>query len=117
MSVIAAPVQNTELTPSGLSDAQDDSAVGTLGLAATSRLYRTLHARAIWPVASVTINGFSWTTATRTPLTRPTRAPTPTLARIPSASRESEFALTPTSTFPQREITPAVERSMPACMI
>ena len=39
------------------------------------------------------------------------------LARMPSANRLSEFALTPTRTFPQREITPAVERSMPACMI
>ena len=113
----AAPVQKTALIPRGLCAAQDDSAFGTLGVGAISRLYRTLHARAICPVASVTISGFSLTIATRKPLARPTSAPRPMLARMPSANRLSEFALTPTRTFPQREITPAVERSMPACMI
>ena len=113
----AAPVQKTALIPRGLCAAQVDSAFGTLGLAAISRLYRTLHARAICPVASVTISGFSLTIATRKPFARPTSAPSPMLARMPSANRLSEFALTPTRTFPHREMTPAVERSMPACMI
>ena len=35
---------------------------------------------------------------------------------IPTVRPWSEPTLTPTSTFPAREIAPAVERSMPACM-
>ena len=49
-------------------------------------------------------------------MARPTSAPRPRATRIPTVSPWLDPTLTPTSTFPQREITPAVDRSMPACM-
>ena len=88
--MIAAPVQKTALMPRGFCAAQDESASGTWDESVTSREYLRLHARTICPTASVTISGFSLTIPTRTPLTRPTSAPRPMQARMPSASRLSE---------------------------
>ena len=83
----------------------------------TSREYLIAIASTICPTASVTISGFSLRIPTRIPLTSPTSTPTPTQARIPSTSLSLAPALTPTRRFPPREITPGVERSIPACMI
>ena len=115
--MIAAPVQKTMLMPRGFSAAHDESASGTEDEFVTSREYLRFHANTICPTASVTISGFSLTIPTRMPLTRPTPAPRPMQARIPSASRWSDPTPTPTIKFPPKEMTPGVERSMPACMI
>ena len=115
--MIAAPAQNTELIPSGFSAAHDESELGTADWPVTSREYLIATASTICPTASVTISGFSPKTPTKIPLTRPTSTPRPTHARIPSTNRSSDPELTPTSRFPPSEITPGVERSMPACMI
>ena len=114
--MIAAPVQKTALIPRGFAAAHDESDSGTCNETVFSRAYFELHASTIWPTASVTISGFSLTIPTRIPLTRPTHAPRPRQARIPTVRPWLSPTLTPTSTFPQMEITPAVERSMPACM-
>ncbi len=114
--VSAAPAQKTELTPSGLSDAHDESDSGTCNDTVCSRAYFELYATAICPTASVTISGLSLTIPTRIPLARPTSAPSPSATMIPTVNPWPEPTLTPTSTFPQSEITPAVDRSMPACM-
>ena len=114
--MIAAPVQKTALMPRGFAAAHDESAPGTWDEFVTSREYLRLHADTISPTASVTISGFSLRIPTSTPLTRPTPAPSPMHARIPSTSRWSDPRLTPTIRFPPKEMTPGVERSMPACM-
>ena len=85
--MIAAPVQKTTLIPSGFSAAQFESAVGTLDWFVTDREYLKPHASTICPTASVTISGFSRSSPTRIPFTRPTPAPRPMQTRIPSASR------------------------------
>ena len=113
---MAAPVQKTALIPRGFSAAHDESDSGTCNETVFSRAYFELYASTICPTASVTIRGFSLTIPTRTPLTSPTSAPRPTQTSIPTARPWFEPTLTPTSTFAQREIVPAVERSMPACM-
>ena len=57
--MIPAPIQKTELMPSGFAAAHDDSAGGTWSEFVFSRAYRRLQAATICPTASVTISGFS----------------------------------------------------------
>src|SRR6185437_17127307 len=111
------PVQKTALTPSGLLVAHDDSAPGTYGLDVTvSREYLLLQASTTCPTARVTIKGLSRNTPTKIPLAKPISTPIPRQAGIASQRRWSELAPIPTIRLPPMEITPGVERSMPACI-
>jgi hypothetical protein len=59
------------LIPNGLSDAQDESDVGTCSEIVCSRAYFVLYANAICPIASVTMSGFSLTMPTEDPVREP----------------------------------------------
>ena len=114
--MIAAPVQKTVLTPSGFAAAQDDSASGTFGWVATSREYLQLQREDDLPHRQRDDQ--------RVQPQHPDEDAVDEADERPDAEagedREREPVVrprgTPTSRFAPREITPGVERSMPACM-